>query len=412
MTERTSFEQRVALWLDSDAPGSAPADVLEIALERVADRGQDRYATQRLFGDGFGRSPVLRWVVVVVLVAAALAGSVVVVGHFAPPGPSGTGAFLPGPSLMTGRESHTATRLPDGRVLVLGGQTHPDHWVTTAESTELWDPTSGDRSVFIRGRPLLEARSQHTATLLPDGRILVVGGRWSNGATLVIRASAEVWDPATDSVSPAGTLARERYDHTATLLPDGRVLVAGGSSGRDPDVAPIASLEVWDPRTSTFSPAGQLRTARSGHAALLLGDARVLIVGETDTELWDPTTGTVMPGPSLVEPRYFHTATLLQDGRVLVTGGMWGSNADIVVRASAEVWVPSRTRSRTSTACPSPGPVRRRRCSWTGESSSLAATMRRRPRSGTQALVRSRRPGRPSRRAPERPRRCSTTVVS
>ena len=168
----------------------------------------------------------------------------------------------------------------------------------------------------------------------------MVGGRWSNGATLVIRASAEVWDPATDSVSPAGTLARERYDHTATLLPDGRVLVAGGSSGRDPDVAPIASLEVWDPRTSTFSPAGQLRTARSGHAALLLGDARVLIVGETDTELWDPTTGTVMPGPSLVEPRYFHTATLLQDGRVLVTGGMWGSNADIVVRASAEVWDP------------------------------------------------------------------------
>lgn len=224
--------------------------------------------------------------------------------------------------------------------MVLGGQTHPDQWVTAAESTELWDPMSGDSSTFVRGRPLLDARSRHTATLLPDGRVLVVGGSWWDGTALVIRASAEVWDPSTDTFIPAGTLAMARYDHTATLLPDGRVLIAGGDSGQNPNVAPIASLEVWDPTTSAFSPAGQMRIPRSGHTALLLADGRVLVVGDTDSDLWDPTTGTVMPGPSLVEPRYFHTATLLQDGRVLVTGGMWGTNADIVVRASAEIWDP------------------------------------------------------------------------
>jgi hypothetical protein len=144
---------------------------------------------------------------------------------------------------MTGRGGHTATLLPDGRVLVLGGQTHPDHWVTAAESTELWAPTGGDRSTFVRGTPPLEARSQHTATLLPDGRVLVVGGSWWDGVAFVTRATAELWDPATGRFSPAGTLSQGRYDHTATLLPDGRVLVVGGSVG-DPVVAPITSLRV------------------------------------------------------------------------------------------------------------------------------------------------------------------------
>ena len=341
MTERTPFEQSVASWLVSDAPGTVPADVIEGALERVADRGQDRYVTQRLFGDVLGRSPILRWSIVLALVAAALAGSVAVLGErVAPPRPSGIGAFGEGPLLAIGRESHTATLLSDGRVLVLGGRTHPDVWVPAADSTELWDPDSGDDSAFVRGKPLREPRSQHTATLLPDGRVLVVGGLWWSTGEALVRSSAEVWDPVTETFSPAGVLGRGRYEHTATLLPDGRVLIAGGGAGWDPNASPITTLEVWDPTTSTFSAAGELRTVRSAHAALLLADGRVLFVGETDSEVWDPATGSVVPGPSLVEPRYFHTATLLRDGGVLVNGGMWGSDADIALRDSAEIWHP------------------------------------------------------------------------
>lgn len=340
MTELSPFERAVADWLGADAPARAPAEVLPTALERAAARGQDRYVAQRLFGDRYGRSPALRAAIVVVLVATAMAAAAALVGSRVAPAPRGIGAFQPGPSLLVGREYHTTTLLSDGRVLVLGGQTHPDVWIAADDSTEWWDPEDGDGSIFTRGEPLLEARSRHTATLLPDGRVLVVGGDWWDGAQLVIRASAEVWDPATETFSPAGTLAHARFDHTATLLPDGRVLIAGGDGGVEPDIGQLASLEIWDPVASRFDPAGQLHTARSGHTALLLADGQVLVVGDMDTELWDPSTGEVTRGPALVDPRYFHAATLLQDGRVLVTGGMWGSDADIVMRTSAEVWDP------------------------------------------------------------------------
>ena len=254
--------------------------------------------------------------------------------------PASVGAFRPGPSLLVGRGFHTTTPLVDGRVLVVGGQTHPDAWVSGADSTEVWDAATGDVGTFAHGGSLLQPRSHHTATRLPDGRVLVVGGLWWNGAARVI-PSAELWDPRTGGFSFAGEMLQGRYDHSATLLPDGRVLIAGGVGGDDPDLAPLATLEVWDPRTSTFGPAGEMHVARSGQIALLLGDGRVLFVGESDTEFWDPTTGTVERGPSLVEPRYVQTATLLRDGRVLVTGGAWGSDAAMKVRSSAEVWDPA-----------------------------------------------------------------------
>ncbi len=88
----------------------------------------------------------------------------------------------------------------------------------------------------------------HTATLLPDGRVLVVGGMDVDDHTL---ASAEIWDPATGSFEPTGSLAEGRDFHTATLLPDGRVLIVGGRGGLHP-------AEVWDPATGSFSPAGSL----------------------------------------------------------------------------------------------------------------------------------------------------------
>ncbi|MFV2063468.1 MAG: kelch repeat-containing protein, partial [Chloroflexota bacterium] len=138
--------------------------------------------------------------------------------HAAEEEPSESGAFSPAGSLAEARGVHTATLLPDGRVLVVGGGGDGD----LLASAEIWDPVTAS---FGPAGSLGDARHSHTATLLPDGRVLVVGGGGSDGGVL---AAAEVWDPATASFAPAGSLAEARILHTATLLPDGRVLVVGG----------------------------------------------------------------------------------------------------------------------------------------------------------------------------------------
>jgi hypothetical protein len=139
-----------------------------------------------------------------------------------------------------------------------------------------------------------EARASHTATLLPDGRVLVVGGSDGQGG---IRASAEVWDPVTETFGPAGALGEALASNTATLLPDGRVLVVGGFRVSDQWRPRHASAEVWDPVTKAFGPAGSLGEARLMHTATLLPDGRVLVVGGVDDDstmftsakVWEPT---------------------------------------------------------------------------------------------------------------------------
>ena len=254
--------------------------------------------------------------------------------------------FSPAGSLAQPRSLHSATLLADGRVLIIGGRFADDKSAGTLASAEVWNPAT---ETFSPAGSLAQSRYSHTATLLRDGRVLVIGG---SDLGYTARASAEVWDPATETFSPAGSLAQGRHDHTATLLPDGRVLVVGGASGRLVTNHPLASAELWDPGTGTFSPVhASLAEVRWRQTATLLPGGQVLIIGghATDNsgfndaiasaELWDPTSGSFGPAGAMASGRVDHTATLLPDGHVLVVGGI--ATQQRVATASTEAWDPT-----------------------------------------------------------------------
>jgi hypothetical protein len=232
------------------------------------------------------------------------------------------GAFSSAGRLAHARWAHTATLLPDGSVMVLGGATVTD----LLTSSELWKPADGS---FGPGASLGTARSSHTATLLPDGRILVVGGHRYGGPA----DSAEVWNPAEPSFAPTGSLAVSRTYHTATLLKDGRVLVVGGwgdvGQGSAATSTDVGTAQVWDPTTDSFSAAGS-PFSRATTSATLLDDGRVLIVGDGAKRrgaaaCFRRAVGTrrmvIQPAtPPGIAP-ISRTATLLPDGRPDRRGG-------------------------------------------------------------------------------------------
>ncbi len=248
-----------------------------------------------------------------------------------------TGTFSPTGSMTTTREGHTATRLNDGRVLIVGGSDVGEHVVASAE---LYDPNTG---TFSPTGSMTTARAFHTATLLSDGRVLIIGGRagtWTSGPIL---ASAEIYNPKTGIFSATGPMNTERAWHVATVLSDGRVLITGGDNAR----GMIASAELYDPTAGTFTRTGPMRDARLYQTATLLSDGRVLVAGGgsdytnynflSSAELYDPTTGTFSLTGSMTEPRTFHTANLLADGRVLVAGGY----GDLAPLPSVEIYDPT-----------------------------------------------------------------------
>lgn len=230
------------------------------------------------------------------------------------------GQVAAGPDLSEARVGHTATALPDGRVLIAGG--YNGSYLT---SIEIYNPDGG----FAPAGHLLEGRSGHTATLLPDGRVLFVGGV---GQGWTFLASAELFDLATGTSQTMDTMSVPRESHTATLLEDGRVLVVGGHSGRRPALIAYSSAELFDPVTREFTNAGALQTARHKHDAVRLADGRVLVVGGADrtdrtyfatTEICDPSGKVFTPGPTMRHTRYkiAGTVVLLPDSSVLVPGG-------------------------------------------------------------------------------------------
>jgi hypothetical protein len=234
-------------------------------------------------------------------------------------------------SLGIGRSIHTATLLPNGKVLIAGG----DHSGTASTSAELYDPAAGTWSIT---GSLFFARALHTATLPPNGKVLVAGG-FDAGVGNTFLASAELYDPASGTWTVTQSLATARFVHTATLLPTGKVLAAGGqgTSGI------LASAELYDPVLATWTATGGLGAVRARHTATLLPNGKVLVPGGqinsggplASAELYDPAPGTWSTTGSLIAARYDHTATSLFNGQVLVAGGYNGS----AYLATAELYV-------------------------------------------------------------------------
>lgn len=222
--------------------------------------------------------------------------------------------------LASARRTLTATRFPDGRVLVAGGGE------IDVPGSEVWVPGTGSRPP---AGDMVDRRSLHTATLLADGRVLIAGGLGASGSAA---AQAEVFDPATETFAPTGSLVEARYGHAAVLLPDGRVLVLGGLN--TPDASVLPSAELWDPATGQFTRTGDLATPREGPVAVLLGSGEVLVAGGlvsrasavADLEIWDPATGAFRSAAAaLPGPRAGLSAHLLDDARVLLVGGEPGN---------------------------------------------------------------------------------------
>jgi trimeric autotransporter adhesin len=230
-------------------------------------------------------------------------------------------------SMGAARLDHTATLLSTGKVLVVGGQVGPMPFTSLA-SAELYDPT---RNSWSAAAPMIVSRASQSAVLLRDGRVLVVGGitlAVREGGLFPSRATdAEIYDATANRWSTTAPMGNNRLGQTATLLADGRVLVAGGQDG----VTTFRSTEIYNPTEDRWISAGPMGVGRWGHAAALLPNGDVFVVGGTgeesnppsialSAEIYDPSTNLWVTVANMDGMHFEPTATVLRDGRVLVVG--------------------------------------------------------------------------------------------
>ncbi|MGD9736601.1 MAG: Kelch repeat-containing protein [Solirubrobacterales bacterium] len=228
-----------------------------------------------------------------------------------------TPVLEPTGSLLTERYKAAAAPLPGGDALVVGGlhRVSPSSPVTESlASAEVYDGATG---TFAATGSMATSRMDPTAAPLPDGRVLVAGGQvWGGGGTPL--ASAEIYDPASGEFSSTGSMAVARFGAISAPLPDGTILVAGGYGAGS-----LASAETYDPETGEFSPTGSMVAPRAMGLAATLPDGRVLIAAagggenELTTEIYDPLTGTFGIGPAETPAPLTGAGGSLDDGRVL-----------------------------------------------------------------------------------------------
>jgi hypothetical protein len=264
-----------------------------------------------------------------------------------------TGTFTPTGSMHNARVGFAATQLPDGKVLVEGGVNN----TMRVKTAEIYDPATGTWSITAS---MKQAREAQSAILLKDGTVLVSGGNMDrtpctdpNGCVTTL-ATSEIYNPSTGHWKTVGEMTIPRSFHTTTLLANGKVLATGGRIHAGPDYfdfKAIADADLYDPATGKWSATGTMTISRTDHSASLLSNGQVLVAGgETvdfngvtvaSAELYNPLTGSWTATGSMLLSRERHTANVLQNGQVLVAGGDFYDGVNIGALSECELYDPA-----------------------------------------------------------------------
>ena len=256
-------------------------------------------------------------------------------------------------AMLYSRVNHSATLLRDGRVLVVGGM---DEGFNPLRTAEVFDP---ETNRWTAAAEMRDARTEHSATLLKDGRVIVTGGMNEN---LELMGTTEIFDPDTGKWIEHASMRTVRRGHFTLTLNDGMVAVVGGVGqtlgglgilANISAVGALLSTEIYDPQTDTWSRASDMREGHSGGLAVLLKDGRVLIAGGynqaeglASSEVFDPIIDEWMRTASMVRKTFANTATVLSDGTVLFTGGFGMSRAKGGITPGSEVFDPKTNEWR------------------------------------------------------------------
>ena len=257
----------------------------------------------------------------------------------------GSGTWSSTGSMNVARVSARAVLLANGDVLTMGGCINSDCLGSTTTSAEIYNPSTGK---WTTTGSMVKARAEFVAVLLSSGKVLVAGGCTSYNANgcVAVTTAAELYNPSTGKWSSTGALRAARMAMTATVLTNGKALIAGGQTAASDA---LGSSELYNPSTGTFSLTGKMITPRSGHTATLLTSGLVLMAGgenvngvsTSKAELYNSATGTYSATGSLPSNRQEHAAVLLSSGKVLVSGGNNVTSTNTTVLASCATYNPT-----------------------------------------------------------------------